>query len=301
MNAVETSHLTKHFENGVIAVSDLSMTIPQGTVYGLLGPNGAGKTTTVRLLNGMLSPTSGDSRVLGIAADDQALRQRTATLAENAQMYEHLSAWANLMFFARLYDMPMARAEEQATALLTRMELWKRRDDRLGTFSTGMRKRVYLARTLLHDPELLFLDEPTSGLDPEAARDVTDLIREVAEERGASVLLCTHNLPMAERICDHYGFLKNGVLVADGSRQELVASLGRPPELEITMADPAQAAAAGESPERVERVRYTRDDEIPGIIRSRLDAGAALREVQRVEPSLEEVYFSYIGETGGTG
>ncbi len=289
MNAVETRNLTKRFENGVVAVSDLTMTMPKGSVYGLLGPNGAGKTTTVRLLNGMLTPTSGESVILGIASDDQALRQRTATLAEDARMYEHLSAWDNLAFFARLYDIPQSTAETRAETLLKRMELWDRRNDKLGTFSTGMRKRIFLARTLIHDPELLFLDEPTSGLDPESARDVTDLIRELAEEHGTTVLLCTHNLPLAERICDHYGFLKHGALVADGTPDELVASIQRRPEVRIISAD-------GERGEVTEIIGYDDESEIPGIVRKKLDAGAEIREVRRVRPSLEEVYFSYIGE-----
>lgn len=289
MNAVETRNLTKRFENGVVAVSDLTMTMPKGSVYGLLGPNGAGKTTTVRLLNGMLTPTSGESIILGIASDDQALRQRTATLAEDARMYEHLSAWDNLAFFARLYDIPQSTAEPRAETLLRRMELWDRRNDKLGTFSTGMRKRIFLARTLIHDPELLFLDEPTSGLDPESARDVTDLIRELAEEHGTTVLLCTHNLPLAERICDHYGFLKHGALVADGTPDELVASIQRRPEVRIISAD-------GERGEVTEIIGYDDESEIPGIVRKKLDAGAEIREVRRVRPSLEEVYFSYIGE-----
>jgi ABC-2 type transport system ATP-binding protein len=289
MNAVETRNLTKRFENGVVAVSDLTMTMPKGSVYGLLGPNGAGKTTTVRLLNGMLTPTSGESVILGIASDDQALRQRTATLAEDARMYEHLSAWDNLAFFARLYDIPQSTAEARAETLLKRMELWDRRTDKLGTFSTGMRKRIFLARTLIHDPELLFRDEPTSGLDPESARDVTDLIRELAEEHGTTVLLCTHNLPLAERICDHYGFLKHGALVADGTAEELVASIQRRPEVRIISAD-------GERGEVTEIIGYDDESEIPGIIRKKLDAGAEIREVRRVRPSLEEVYFSYIGE-----
>jgi ABC-2 type transport system ATP-binding protein len=289
MNAVETRGLTKRFENGVTAVADLTVTIPRGSVFGLLGPNGAGKTTTVRLLNGMLTPTDGSSQILGIAADDQALRSRTATLAENAQMYEHLSVWDNLAFFGKLYDMAPARVEERSTELLTRMELWDRRHDKLGTYSTGMRKRVFLARTLLHEPELLFLDEPTSGLDPESARDVTDLVRELAEESKVSVLLCTHNLPLAERICDHFGFLKNGTLVASGSGAELIHSLNRRPELRVITRDESRG-------EVTEIVSYETDDDIPGIVRARLEAGAALREVRRVQPSLEEVYFSYIGE-----
>jgi ABC-2 type transport system ATP-binding protein len=228
--------------------------------------------------------------VLGVSADDRTLRRRTATLAENARMYAHLSARENLLFFARLYDMERARATERVEALLKRMDLWDRRDDKLGRFSTGMRKRLSLARTLLHEPELLFLDEPTSGLDPEASRDVTDLIRELAAEQGTSVLLCTHNLPLAERICDRFGFLEDGRLVAAGTADELVSSLGRKPELALTTADPEGGG------ERTERVFYEREEEIPAIVRHRLEAGALLREVRRIRPSLEEVYFRYVGE-----
>jgi ABC-2 type transport system ATP-binding protein len=289
MNAIETRNLTKRFDNGVVAVSGLTVTIPRGVVFGLLGPNGAGKTTTVRLLNGVLTPTEGGACVLGVSSDDETLRRRTATLAEDARMYAHLSPRENLRFFSRLYDMPRDRAEQRIEVLLRRMDLWQRRDDRLGTFSTGMRKRVFLARTLLHDPELLFLDEPTAGLDPEASRDVTDLIRELATEQGTSVLLCTHNLPLAERICDRFGFLKDGRLVAAGTPSELIDSLGRPRELWLTV-------VGADGAEQTERVPYVQEEEIPGIVKARLEAGAELREVRRVRPSLEEVYFAYVRE-----
>lgn len=294
MYAVETDALTKEFPGGVTAVADLALTIPVGSVYGLLGPNGAGKTTTVRLLNGMLAPTSGSCSVFGVSSDDEAVRRQTATLAEDAAMYAHLSAADNLRFYARLYDMQPDATEARIETLLRRMDLWSRRDDRLGTFSTGMRKRLQLARVLLHEPELLFLDEPTSGLDPEAGREVTELIRDIVSEGAASVLLCTHNLPLAERVCDHFGILARGRLVASGSRDELVARLQ--PQLVLEISSPGPDGA-----ERIDRVPFDNDQEIPGLIRSRLEAGVEVREVRRTRPSLEDVYFHFVGSQQGEG
>lgn len=210
MTVVQTHGLSKRFENGVQAVKDLELTIHGGEVFGFLGPNGAGKTTTVRLLNGTLAPTAGSVEVLGAAPDDALVRSRTSTLAELARMYENLTLRQNLLFFARMYELTAEETDRRIREQLQRMGLWEKRGRKLGTFSTGMRQKAALARTLLHSPEIVFLDEPTAGLDPEASRRVVGLIRELAVEHGITVFLCTHNLPQAEGICDRFGFISEG-------------------------------------------------------------------------------------------
>jgi len=286
MTAIDAQGLGKVYANGVTALSDLSLTVSTGEVFGFLGPNGAGKTTTVRLLNGMLTPTSGRAVILGSSSDDQELRKRTATLAELARMYEHLTVRENLRFFAALYDIPRDEATRRIEELLERMALSSRADDRLGTFSTGMKKRVYLARTLLHRPEIIFLDEPTAGLDPDAAEQVTALIHRLARESGATVFLCTHHLTFAARVCDSFGFIKDGRLVASGSHEELIRSVEREQKVLIT------------TQEARHEVSYRNETEIDDGVRRIMASGEHIVEVVKERATLEDAYFHYIGRSG---
>jgi ABC-2 type transport system ATP-binding protein len=283
MSAIDAERLTKVFDNHIRAVSDLSLHIERGRIFGFLGPNGAGKTTTIRLLNGTLTPTSGGSRVLDLESRDEEVRRRTATLAEEAQMYEHMSVLDNLRFFAAMYDIPPAETQARIHDLLVRMDLWEKRELILGSFSTGMKKRVYLSRTLLHRPEIVFLDEPTAGLDPEGAMQVTDLIRTLAREQGTTVFLCTHNLFLADRICDRFGFLRRGELVAVGTREELIRANTRQPQVEIR------------TDRGTERFEYQKEGEIDGFVRRVQEQGKRIVEVHPLQPTLEEVYFRIIG------
>jgi ABC-2 type transport system ATP-binding protein len=283
VTAIYAQGLTKIFDGRIRAVSALDLQVESGTIFGFLGPNGAGKTTTIRLLNGTLAPTAGTSRILGLESREEEIRRRTATLAEEARMYEHMSVQDNLRFFAAMYDLPSSEAEARIRTLLERMKLWEKRELKLGSFSTGMKKRVYLTRTLLHRPEIVFLDEPTSGLDPEAATQVTDLIRTLARERGTTVFLCTHNLFLAERICDGFGFIRSGELVAVGSREELTR--GHTDQLEVEI----------RTDRGTERFGYREEGEIDGLIRSLQQQGKRIVEARLLRPTLEEVYFRTIG------
>jgi len=285
MIAIQTDGLTKVFPGGITALEDLTLQIEQGQIFGFLGPNGAGKTTTIRLLNGTLLPSGGSSSVLGRDSRDEEVRSRTATLAEEAKMYEHMSVRQNLRFFARMYGLSSTDAEARIQELLERMRLWEKRDAKLGSFSTGMKKRVYLARTLLHRPEILFLDEPTSGLDPEAAAQVTDLIRTLAREQGVSVFLCTHNLVLAERICDVFALLRQGRLQAVGSKEQLLENTLEDKQVRIrTLGSTALHS-------------FTREDEIDRIVREQQGRGEKIVEVQILRPSLEDVYFRTVGRS----
>ncbi|HET6486386.1 MAG TPA: ABC transporter ATP-binding protein, partial [Spirochaetia bacterium] len=288
MHAIEAHGLGKRYTNGVEAVRDLDLAVDPGEIFGFLGPNGAGKTTTVRLLNGSLTPSAGTCRVLDVSSQDDASRALTATLTEQARMYEKLSVVENLRFYASMYDEADHRGadslgEDRIEELLHRMRLWEKRDAPLGTLSTGQRKRAQLARTLLHRPKVLFLDEPTSGLDPDAALEVTTLIRDLAREAATTVFLCTHNLAMAERVCDRFGFLKMGMLVAQGRTEELIRAATR--ERLVTI-----RTTRGAKDYPIER-----DDDINRRIREVLDQGLAILEVRQKLPTLEDVYFEHIG------
>jgi ABC-2 type transport system ATP-binding protein len=285
-NAIETHELSRSFASGP-ALEGLSLVVEPGEVLALLGPNGAGKTTTVRLLNGVLSPDRGWSRVLGRdpVADGDEVRRHTGVLTENAGLDDRLTTRENLMFTARVRGFSPDASTRRVNDLLERFGMEDRADDLTQGFSTGQRKRVALARALLHDPDVLFLDEPTSGLDPEAAGEVTSLIRELAREEGATVFLCTHNLPLAETTCDRFGFLNEGRMVAQGRTGELIDAATRERRVVITT-----TRGDREFP-------FERDEEIGGILRALLDEGTVVLEARRKRPSLEDVYFQHIGRT----
>lgn len=283
MEAVKAAGLGKIYNGDVHGLTDFTLSIEAGRVFGLLGPNGAGKTTAVRLLNGTLEPTSGQAEIFGKPASDIETKRSTATLAELAKLYEHMSAVKNLEFFAAMYDVDGGKVKPRIHELLDRMGLQGRENDNVGTFSTGMKKRVQLARILLHEPKLIFLDEPTSGLDPDAARQVTELIRNLSEDEGTTVILCTHNLPMAETVCDTYGFLADGKLAASGSKEELRRDAGS--QLSFNL------VTDGGSKD----IDIENRDEINTHLKRIIDSGAKIYEVKMNEPDLESLYFTYVG------
>jgi ABC-2 type transport system ATP-binding protein len=188
--------------NETVAVDNLSLEVHAGEIFGFLGHNGAGKTTTVRLLNGVIDPTSGSMRVLGLdpQVDGPELRCRTGVLTETPSMDERLTAWDNLSIYADLYGVPKAEVHRRINELLAEFDLSNRGQERVSGYSKGMKQRLALARALLHKPELLFLDEATSGLDPIAAHHVDELIERMARRENRTVFLCTHNLVEAQKL-----------------------------------------------------------------------------------------------------
>lgn len=285
--AIEAEGLAKRFPNGVAAVDGASFRVARGSVFGFLGPNGAGKTTTVRMLNGTLRPTAGRCRILGTEGDSAAVRAATATVGEQTLMYGSLSVRANLRFFGAMYGLSRAEADRRSDRLLAVLRLEAKADERLSRLSSGQAKRAQLARVLLHSPDLLFLDEPTNGLDPEGAEEVADLIASLAKERGCAVFLCTHILSFAERICDSYGFIAGGKVVASGTAEALVGAAAEKKELAV------------ETPEGELRLPYADDAEIPVLLRRLLDGGTLVLGARRVRPSLLDVYRAQVG--GGKG
>lgn len=205
------------------AVDGLSMDVSAGIVFGFLGPNGAGKTTTIHLLLGLLEPTQGQARVMGFDTRSQAdeIRNRSGALLEFSGLYERMSAEDNLDLYGRIYRMSGPERKARTKELLTHLDLWDRRREKVGTWSRGMKQKIAIARALLHRPQLLFLDEPTAGLDPVAATAVhADLTSLVASE-GLTVFLNTHNLAEAEKLCAEVGVIRKGKLLALGNLDEL--------------------------------------------------------------------------------
>jgi len=218
--AIRTRGLRKEYGDAV-PVAGLDLDVEAGSVYGFLGPNGAGKTTTMRMLTTLVVPTEGDAHVAGASvADRAAVRPEVGYLPEEPPVYEELTAREQLEYVAGLRDVPEATAERRIDDLLARFDLADDADDRIGSYSKGMRQKVGISQALLHEPAVLLLDEPTSGLDPRAARTVRDTVAELADD-AVTVLLSTHVLPVVDELADVVGVLADGELLAEGAPRDL--------------------------------------------------------------------------------
>jgi ABC-2 type transport system ATP-binding protein len=305
--AFVTDGLTRHF-GAVVAVDHLTLEVQAGEVFGFLGHNGAGKTTTVRMLNGVLEPTSGTARVLGLAPMEQgpALRRRTGVLTETPSLDERLTGRENLEIYATLYGVPRREIAARVKELMELFQLDGRADEKAGDYSKGMKQRLALARALIHRPEILFLDEPTSGLDPVAARLVHDMITHLSHEEERTVFLCTHNLDEAQKLCDRVAVLEHGKLVALGTPAELASKIGRSQRLELQVARSDEetvlrllAEAPGVSAHREDGTIVAAGVEwaaIPGLVTSLASAGVQIYRVAPQEASLEDTYFALQSE-----
>ncbi|WP_020497305.1 ABC transporter ATP-binding protein [Sciscionella marina] len=282
------------------ALEGISFAVRPGEIVGLLGHNGAGKTTTIRLCNGVLQPSSGQVRLFGRdpMREGDSLRERTGVVVENAAVDERQSARELLLFFARIHDLPRAEAEERVIRLLGDFGLADRADDRLATFSRGMRQSVALARALLHRPELLLLDEPTSGLDPQAAYRLRTMIREISATHGGGILLSTHDLHEARELCDRVAVVRRGRLLAFAEPVELarrwsVESVVHVDAegIEPTLAElPAGVVLRERSGIRC--VFAVRDPElIPELVTRIVRAGGRVHRVEPLRPDLEGAYL----------
>ncbi len=219
MNLIEVSNVDKAFNDKKI-LNNVSFTVKEGSINGLLGPNGAGKTTMIRLLNGVIHPTGGEINVMGYdpQKNGDEIRRRAGIITESAALYHDMTAWENLSFFARIYG---AYDVKRIDYLLQQFNMVQHKDELVGTFSTGMKKRISLAKALLHKPRLLFLDEPTNGLDPEGIKEVIQYLGQINQEEKVTILICSHVLHQLETICDSFLFLSKGRLIEKGTRLEL--------------------------------------------------------------------------------
>lgn len=228
LNIIEIENLTKKFKNNV-ALDNVSLKIRKGEVFGLLGPNGAGKTTLIRLLIGLIKPTSGTAQIeyngLGpfdIKKDIMKIRQKASLLPQEAEVYENLTAKENIMYYGQIYgNMPNGEVNRRTEDLIDMIGLRGRENDVTKEFSGGMKRKVLVARALVMDPDLIFLDEPTTGIDILGARTVRNLIKRLAKELHKTVILTTHDLTEVEELCDRVGILVKGKLAAIGTPDEL--------------------------------------------------------------------------------
>jgi ABC-2 type transport system ATP-binding protein len=303
MYAIETTALTRAFRRK-IAVEDLTLKVPTSVVFGFLGPNGAGKTTTVRMLAGLLPPSSGTGVVAGcsLTGNLDRLRRRIGFLTESPGLYEQLTAWQNLLFFARLYGLSEKNAQSQIGKYLKLLECWEDRHKPVGTFSKGMRQKTAIVRALVHEPEILFLDEPSSGLDPSTARFFRDFVKSLRAS-GRTIFLTTHNLAEAEDVCDYIAIMKTR-LILEGSQSQIRSELSgnvvtirfcasAGPWLPIVQQlEYAEQVIAAESTLRVNLANPQRDT--PRLVRALVEAGADLYAVEPARKSLEEIYLELL-------
>jgi ABC-2 type transport system ATP-binding protein len=303
-SVIEVEHLQRTFGDHK-AVDGMSFTVEPGEVFGLLGPNGAGKTTTVRLLNGILLPSGGTARVFGFdpVTHGESVRRKTGVLTETPAMYERLSARENLEFFGTLHEVAEIELGQRVDEMLEFFELSARAQDKVETFSKGMKQRLALARALIHKPPLLFLDEPTSGLDPEAAQQVDDLVAGLSQSNGQTVVLATHNLVEAQRLCDRVAIMNNGRILALGSLKELAQKLWPVTWVDIVFhVKPADDIADRIKPHRgviqvsagkdALSVQVEKEDVIPEIVRHLVEQGEAVLKVNPRDCTLEDIYFA---------
>ena len=291
---METRGLTKRYGRRITAVDGLDLTVKRGEVYGFLGPNGAGKTTTLRMLLGLIRPSSGTARVLGQRPGAPEGLARVGALVESPAFYPYLSGKDNLRVMARYAGVPYWRVDE---ALMT-VELQGRAKDKFKKYSLGMKQRLGVAAALLKDPDLLILDEPTNGLDPKGMADMRALIRELGHG-NRTVLLSSHLLGEVEQICDRVGVVRKGRLVAEGTVSEIRGREGllvRAKPLEEASYIASRLAGVEEATVVDGTLRLVVNSERAAEINGKLvNAGVEVSELRPAEQSLEEVFLELTG------
>ena len=303
--AVELEGVSRRFGE-LVAVADLSLTVHRGEIFGLLGPNGSGKTTTLNMITGLLKPTGGSIRVLGreMPREQHAIRRQMGTVPQETALYEELSAEANLRYHADLFDMPRAGLNARITEVLELVQLSDRRRSATGTFSGGMKRRLSLARALLHEPDLLFLDEPTLGVDVQSRRALWDHVLAL-KAKGKSLLLTTNYLEEANALCDRIAIVDHGRLVVVDTPANLRRRFGDT-VIEMTLDRPATPAllrrlrslpgvAEAVQPNGVLRVSIEGEQAVAGTVVTMVAGEFGLKGINQREPSLEEVFLSLTG------
>lgn len=221
MFAIEVKKLVKEYD-GFRALNELDLFIPSGVLFGLLGPNGAGKTTTMRILSTLLTPTSGEIKILGFDfyKDVKKIRGMVGFAPENPLLYERLTAWENLRLFADYYHIPPKESGKKIEELLRKVGMWEWKNELVKNFSKGMKQRINIVRSLLNNPKVLFLDEPMSGLDPQTNRTIHELLKSLVNT-GDTVVITSHAMHEVERLCDEVAIIDKGCLIVSGRPLEL--------------------------------------------------------------------------------
>ncbi len=309
MRIIETDGLTRRF-GSLIAVDHLSFKVDEGEILGLLGPNGAGKTTTIRMLACLISPSEGFASVAGydVGPDSLTIRQIIGILTENPSVYDKLTAYENMDFFAEAYGISDAQdRRNRIRELLEFFELWERRDDKVAIFSKGMKQKLAIARALVHNPPILFLDEPTSALDPEAAKSIRDLMTRLSEDKKHTILLSTHRLEDAEKLCSRVMIINRGRNIILGTPEEIQNRIAGKPLLRIRLkrlsenlieairgCEHVREVSVDDSTSTLVATVDDADSTTPEVIRRIVYADGLVLSANIVRPSLEEAYLKLV-------
>ena len=304
--AVQVRDLTRTFST-ITAVDRISFSIRQGEIFGLLGPNGAGKTTTLSMLATLLEPTGGSAEIMGIdvRTDQDGVRRAIGIVFQDPSLDEELTAWENMDFHGRLYRIPADERRRRAEELLRLVELFDRKDDFVKTFSGGMRRRLEIARGLMHHPQVLFLDEPTLGLDPQTRNHLWTYIETLAREKNITIILTTHYMEEADRLCNRIAIIDHGKIIALDTPDRLKDSLGGD-LITIRSAEPARIGPALSAP-WINRTEIRGDEVVISLhnaeehlseIVTRLTGGKIpIGAISVHKPTLEDVFLSYTGKS----
>ena len=295
--AIQTVNLSKRFGH-TVALAGLSMSVPRGEVFGFLGPNGAGKTTSVKLLLGLLKPTSGEGSLLGRPIGDLQTRRKIGYLPELFRYQGWLSAREVLALHCELAPLPRSSWNDEITSALETVGLTDRAGDRVSTFSKGMQQRLGLAAALLGEPELVFLDEPTSALDPVGRHDVREIIRGLAS-RGTAVFLNSHLLSEVEQVCDRVAVVDHGRVIASGTMDELLS--GTAVKVRVTglgEVDKSSLASFGNIDDEGDQLTFTnlKADRVPELVAAIVGLGGKVFEVAPRHQTLEDRFLQLLEE-----
>jgi len=307
--AILVEHLTKKFGE-FVADDDLNFTVAQGEIFGILGPNGAGKSTLIRMLDTLLSPTSGIARVMGhdVVKETAAVRNEIGVISQANTVDQDLSAWESLDIYGKFYSLPRKVRRQRATELLEAVGLTEWKDRPAGTYSGGMRRRLEIARGLIHRPHVFILDEPTTGLDPQSRRVIWELLENLRSQGDLTILLCTHYMDEADRLCDRLAIIDHGKIVALGTPRELKSSVPGQDILTVQffqeVSDELLAALKGlpnvqdAGREETHTARLILGgDEVPldAIAEASRAHGDKVKNMSLLEPTLEDVFLHYTG------
>jgi ABC-2 type transport system ATP-binding protein len=286
---VETRNLTRSY-GANLALDSLDLTIPEGAIFGFIGPNGAGKTTTMRILTTLLQPSSGEAHVAGIPVtkDPRGVRRVVGFMPDFFGVYDSMKSWEYLDFFGRAYGVPNERRGALIGELLELVDLGHKRDDMVMNLSRGMKQRLSLARTMMHDPRLLILDEPASGLDPRARIELRELLKEL-RALGKTIMISSHILTELAEMCTHIAIIERGRLLAAGHVQDILRDLQPHRSLEVrVLAEAERAEALIRSAPGVLSVRRTSAEPAVGAVeRAPANGGAARAEDELVAGAVE--------------
>ncbi|HDN73982.1 ABC transporter ATP-binding protein [Archaeoglobales archaeon ex4484_92] len=295
---IEAVNLSRRFGE-ILAVKNVSFKVKKGEIFAFLGPNGAGKTTTIYMLTTLLKPTSGYAKVAGydVVRDAREVRKRIGIVFQDPSLDRDLTAYENMLIHAGVYGLARREVKEKIDHLLNFVELWEFKDKPVKYFSTGMRRRLEIARSLIHEPEVLFLDEPTLGLDPQTRAHIWDYIRSMRDEGNTTIFLTTHYMEEAEFLADRVAIIDRGEIIAEGSCDELKKMIGK---------DIVYVRANGEiklefaEAKRLEdgRIRFevaNAAEAIPKIFDAASRSGVKIDEISYRRPTLNDVFLYFTG------